>query len=128
MEPEFFHINKEDIPHWIDNGVNYKLIAGEILGRKSPFLFIRHLFFGSQKYTSGRPGNHSWRLSFRESSLYILEGNIESEGNLYTKTHPDCERFQTLSFHIKTGFYSLYFWRRTVSGTQIYLLEFRWNF
>jgi hypothetical protein len=45
------------------------------------------VFFGSQKYTSGRPGNHSWRLSFGESSLYILEGNIESEGNLYTPKH-----------------------------------------
>ena len=88
MEPEFFHIDKDDIPAWTDNGINYKLIAGEILGRKSPVPVYSPLYFLEVKNTLQEDreiilGDYL----FGESSLYILEGNIESDGNLYSPKH-----------------------------------------
>lgn len=88
MEPEFFHIDKDYIPAWTDNGINYKLIAGEILGRKSAVPVYSPLYFLEVKNTLREDreiilGDYL----FGESSLYILEGNIESEGNLYSPKH-----------------------------------------
>ncbi|MFM7896288.1 MAG: pirin family protein, partial [Flavobacterium sp.] len=35
-EPSFTHIEAKDIPHWKEDNVNFKLIAGEAFERKSP--------------------------------------------------------------------------------------------
>ncbi len=44
MEPEFFHIGKDQIPAWTEGDVNYKLVAGEAFGRKSPVPVYSKLF------------------------------------------------------------------------------------
>ena len=82
MAPSFHHINKEDIPEWIENSVTIKLIAGEVLGKKSPVPVHSNLYFIELKNTSRQKVSLGNDL-FGESGLYILEGTVYSEGNTY---------------------------------------------
>ncbi len=79
MNPEFFHVEAEKLPAWSTDDVDYKLIAGEIMGHKSPVPVYSNLFLLeiiSRKRQVLHLGNHL----FGESGLYIMEGAIESEG------------------------------------------------
>ncbi|RFN58138.1 pirin family protein [Marixanthomonas ophiurae] len=80
--PSFHHINKKDIPEWVENGVTIKLIAGEVLGKKSPVPVHSNLYFIELKNTSRQKITLGNDL-FGESGLYILEGAVYSEGNIY---------------------------------------------
>lgn len=82
MEPEFFHIEAGQIPEWTENDLQFKLIAGEALGHKSPVPVYSKLFMIEIKSTVKQKVNIGHEL-YGESGLYILEGNIESEGNIY---------------------------------------------
>lgn len=82
MEPEFFHVEKEQIPTWTEGGLEIKLVAGEALGRKSPFPVYSKLFMLEIKSSVKQTVNIGSQL-FGEAGLYILEGAIESEGNTY---------------------------------------------
>jgi redox-sensitive bicupin YhaK (pirin superfamily) len=82
MEPAFFHIDKEQIPAWRDGDVQYKLIAGEAFGKKSPVPVYSKLFMLEIKSTSRQILNIGSEL-YGESGLYILQGSIESAGNVY---------------------------------------------
>ncbi|MHA4811474.1 pirin family protein [Flavitalea flava] len=82
MDPGFFHASKEELPIWTEDGVEYKLIAGEALGKKSPVPVYSPLFFleiRSETRQTLRVG----KGLFGETGLYILAGSIESEGNTY---------------------------------------------
>jgi len=82
MDPTFFHASEEELPHWKEGDVSFKLIAGKAFGRTSPVPVYSEMFLieiksvSKQKLTLGSelPG---------ESAMYILEGSIESEGNSY---------------------------------------------
>jgi len=82
MEPTFFHASEDELPTWKEDGVSYKLIAGEAFGRKSPVPVYSKLFFleikteKQQKISIGKD-------LFGEAGLYILQGNIETEGNIF---------------------------------------------
>jgi len=82
MEPDFFHLEKEKIPTWNDKGLQYKLIAGEAFGKKSPVPVYSKLYMIEIKSSTKQTLNIGQHL-FGESGLYILEGEIESEGNSY---------------------------------------------
>lgn len=86
MEPTFYHASDHEIPHWYENGIAFKLIAGEVLGRKSPVPVYSPLYFLELKSTSQQTVSIGSDL-FGESALYILEGSIESEGNTYEPKH-----------------------------------------
>src|SRR5690554_764471 len=45
MQPAFTHIPQKDIPKWTENGLEFKLIAGEAFGKKSPVPVFSNLFF-----------------------------------------------------------------------------------
>lgn len=82
MEPEFFHIDKEALPEWEQDGAIFKLIAGEAFGKQSPVPVYSKLFMLEIKSSTQQTiniGNHL----FGEAGLYILEGSIESEGNFF---------------------------------------------
>lgn len=82
MNPEFFHIEAEKLPTWSIAEVDYKLIAGELMGHRSTVSVYSNLFLleiKSRKRQVLNLGNHL----FGESGLYIMEGGIESEGNSY---------------------------------------------
>ncbi|OXA87607.1 pirin family protein [Flavobacterium hercynium] len=82
MDPNFTHVEADQIPAWEENGVSYKLIAGEAFGKKSPVPVYSPLYFIEIKSTEATKiniGNHL----FGESGLYILEGSIKSDEHVY---------------------------------------------
>lgn len=83
MEPEFYHADTDIIPAWEQDGISFKLIAGEAFGKKSPVPVYSPLYFlelKSSKKQTVKIGDHL----FGESALYILEGTIENDGHIYT--------------------------------------------
>lgn len=82
MEPSFTHIEADAIPSWTENGVAFKLIAGEAFGKKSPVPVYSPLYFleiKSQEATKVSIGENL----FGESALYILEGSIKDDDEAY---------------------------------------------
>ncbi|WP_215226180.1 pirin family protein [Echinicola shivajiensis] len=99
-EPSFFHFGKEDIPHWEEEQVAYKLIAGEIKDRKSPVPANSPLYFVEIKTKTAQKINIGEHL-FGEVGMYILEGTVKIENTdfdsrqlLIAKNASLCE-FQT---------------------------------
>ena len=84
IEPQFSHVKKEEIPTWNEGDLQYKLIAGEAFGKKSPVEVFSKLFMIEIKSTSKQEVNIGNHL-YGEAGLYILEGSIESEGHSYGK-------------------------------------------
>ncbi len=84
MEPEFFHIDGTELPSWTSGGLQFKLIAGQAFGHRSPVPVYSKLFMIEIKSISKQSVTIGHEL-FGEAGLYILEGNIESDGNSY---HP----------------------------------------
>lgn len=82
MDPEFSHIEQKDIPHWEENGVSYRLIAGEALGKKSPVPVYSPLYMIEIKTEEERLIDIGSHL-FGESGLYILEGAVRSQDHRY---------------------------------------------
>lgn len=83
MDPAFFHIDETEIPAWSENGLAYKLVAGEAFGRKSAVPVYSKLFMIEIKSRQRQTLNIGHEL-YGEAGLYILEGSIESEGNVYS--------------------------------------------
>ncbi|AKP53810.1 pirin family protein [Cyclobacterium amurskyense] len=82
MPPSFSHISADEIPAWEQDGVQMKLIAGKAFGRKSPVPTYSDLYFLEIKSSKETTLNIGDDL-FGESALYILSGEISSEGNTY---------------------------------------------
>lgn len=81
-EPSFCHIDKNDIPTWEENGISYKLIAGEIEGKKSPVPFHSPLFFIEIKTKTAQKIAIGNRL-YGEVGMYVLHGTVKIENNDY---------------------------------------------
>lgn len=82
MDPEFVHVDEDDIPTWQQDGVQFKLIAGEAFDRRSGVPVYSRLYMLEIKSTTEQ------RLSlgddlYGESGLYILEGSVKSDGHVY---------------------------------------------
>lgn len=82
MAPEFYHVEENEMPVWESGEVSFKLIAGEAFGKKSPVPVFSPLYFLELKTTTRQTVKIGEYL-YGESALYILEGAIESEGNVY---------------------------------------------
>jgi redox-sensitive bicupin YhaK (pirin superfamily) len=82
MDPQFSHIEEKQIPSWSDGELQYKLVAGEAFGRKSPVPVFSKLFMIQIKSKTKQVVNIGNDL-YGESGLYILGGAIESGGNVY---------------------------------------------
>lgn len=82
MEPEFFHIDAAQIPELKQDELQFKLIAGEAFGHKSAVPVYSKLFMIEIKSKQRQTVNIGNEL-YGEAGLYILEGSIESDGNIY---------------------------------------------
>lgn len=82
MEPQFSHIEEKDIPAWTDGDLQFKLVAGEAFGKKSPVPVFSNLFMLEIKSKTKQVVNIG-NVLYGEAGLYILNGAIESEGNIY---------------------------------------------
>lgn len=81
-EPTFYHIEAEGIPTWQEGDIQYKLIAGEAFGRKSPVPVHSKLFFIEIKTKTAQKINIGADL-YGEAAMYVLEGTVHIEGNDY---------------------------------------------
>lgn len=82
MDPTFYHADETDLPQWEQDGIAYKLIAGKVMGKESPVPVYSPLYFLELKSTSRQSVKIGNEL-YGECGLYILEGNIESEGERF---------------------------------------------
>ena len=82
MDPEFRHTEASDIPTWKDADVSYKLIAGEAFGKKSPVPVYSKLYMIEVKAEKDSLIDIRGEL-YGESGLYILEGEVDSNGFTY---------------------------------------------
>ncbi len=82
MEPSFTHVEADNLPSWEQNGMQFKLIAGEAFGRKSPVPVYSPLYMIEIKSTNGGVVNIGDDL-FGESGMYILDGAVKSDTNRY---------------------------------------------
>lgn len=82
MNPEFFHVSEKEIPTWEQNGIQFKLIAGEAFNRKSGVPVYSKLYMIEIKSKSKQKLTIGEHL-YGESGLYILEGGVDSGGNVY---------------------------------------------
>ncbi|HUH52147.1 MAG TPA: pirin family protein [Flavobacterium sp.] len=82
MEPSFSHIEANQIPTWTQGDLQFTLVAGEAFGKKSPVPVLSKLYMLEVKSKTKQIVNIGHEL-FGESGLYILEGAIESDGNIY---------------------------------------------
>ncbi len=86
MEPRFSHVSAEEIPAWEENGVSYKVIAGEALGHKSPVDVYSPLYFIEIKSTNAVKLKLGDQL-YGESAMYILHGEVKSGEETYVPKH-----------------------------------------
>jgi redox-sensitive bicupin YhaK (pirin superfamily) len=82
MEPSFFHAAEDELPQWENEGIDYKLIAGEAFGHTSPVPVFSPLFLVELKSTHRQSVKIGHEL-FGEVGIYILEGSITVEGNTF---------------------------------------------
>ncbi|WP_421811960.1 pirin family protein [Flagellimonas sp.] len=96
MEPQFHHIDEKDIPKWADGSTEFKLVAGDGYGKKSPVPVHSNLFMvevkAKEPYTLNVNGNLKGEIG-----ICIVEGSIEAcgetvgEGNiLVSKVEDTC--------------------------------------
>lgn len=81
-EPSFSHVPATEIPSWTENGIQFKLVAGEAFGKQSPVPVHSKLYFieiKSEEKAIVDIGEHL----YGESALYILEGGIKSDDHIY---------------------------------------------
>lgn len=81
-EPSFSHIEEKEVPHWKEQGAQFKLIAGKAFGKTSPVPVHSELYFIEIK------SSHKQQITigqdlYGESALYILQGSINADGYNY---------------------------------------------
>lgn len=81
-EPAFSHFDKEEIPVWEENGVTYKLIAGELKDIKSPVPVHSWLYFVEIKTKSAQKVTIGDQL-FGEVGMYVLNGSVKIDNTDY---------------------------------------------
>jgi len=86
MDPAFTHVGESEIPSWKEDGVSFKIIAGEAMGKKSPVPIYSPLYMIEIKTAERKKINIGNGL-FGESAVYILEGSVISEGNIFEPKH-----------------------------------------
>ncbi|MBS1570413.1 MAG: pirin family protein [Bacteroidetes bacterium] len=82
MDPSFHHVEAQALPHWEAEGARYKLIAGEVMGHRSPVPVHSRLFL--LEITA--MDDHEVRFAeglYGEAGLYILSGEVLTEGEAF---------------------------------------------
>src|SRR5690606_5565684 len=85
MDPNFVHIEAEHLPTWKEGTTNFKLIAGEFENKKSGVPVYSKLYMIEIIAHEDQTINLHDRL-YGESGLYILEGEVSSNGTAFGPT------------------------------------------
>lgn len=84
MEPQFSYTSAEKLPAWSENGLSFKLIAGQGFGKKSPVPVFSELFMVDIRSQSAATLDISGELK-GEIGICIVEGSIESDKEIIEK-------------------------------------------
>lgn len=84
MEPEFYHADKNELPSWKEDNMEFTLIAGEGFGRKSSVPVYSPLFMIQLKSTTKSVFDVGDNLK-GEIGICIVEGYIEACGDRIEK-------------------------------------------
>lgn len=81
VDPEFFHHARNDLPVMEGEGVSARIIAGSLLGMRSPVKTFSETLYADVVMEAGS----SFKIGrdCEERALYIVEGSISLEGNVY---------------------------------------------
>ncbi|MGS2739147.1 pirin family protein [Sinomicrobium sp. M5D2P17] len=77
MEPEFYHVSKEELPAWSEDGAFFTLVAGEGFGKKSPVPTYSDLFMVSVKAEEDFALDIAGNLK-GEIGICIVEGQVNA--------------------------------------------------
>lgn len=75
MPPSFHHVEAKDLPSWEADGARFKLVAGEVLGQRSPVPVHSPMYMLEIKSEQGATVRIGAEL-FGEVGMYILEGGV----------------------------------------------------
>lgn len=75
MEPSFHHIEARELPTWERDGARFKLVAGEVMGHRSPVPVHSALYMLEIRSDLGGEVSIGGHL-YGEVGLYILEGEV----------------------------------------------------
>lgn len=75
IEPSFHHIEAADLPAWEQSGARFKLIAGELMGRRAPVPVHSPLYMLEIHSEAGGEMRIGAGL-YGEVGLYILHGSV----------------------------------------------------
>ncbi|RHX86950.1 pirin family protein [Leptospira stimsonii] len=80
VDPEFFHLDRGQIPVLSGDLWEFRLAAGEFLGERSPVKVYSPLFYGDLEAKSG--AKVEWKVPpDQESALYVARGSLDVQGN-----------------------------------------------
>lgn len=75
IDPSFHHVEAKDLPSWEADGAQFKLIAGEVMGERSPVPVHSPLYMLEIRSVEGCEVRIGQQL-YGEVGLYILEGEV----------------------------------------------------
>jgi len=78
MEPAFRHYPAAELPTWEEGGVQFRLIMGELHGRRSPVETYSRTLYADLQVTAGAACRIE--LKEQEQALYVAEGEISAAG------------------------------------------------
>lgn len=106
IEPSFHHISADDLPSWNEGSAEFKLVAGEAFGKKSPVPVYSPLFMVEIKNKEAFQFNSKDNLK-GEIGVCIVNGAVEvcgervEKGNLLVSKEDDiCEIHMESNSHI----------------------------
>lgn len=103
IDPSFTHIEADKLPTWSENGIDFKLIAGKYKDLESPVPVHSPLYYIEAKANVDGVVNLGEGL-FGESALYILEGEVIDEGQIYGQKQLLIAKDSTLcTLNLKAG-------------------------
>lgn len=103
MEPNFVHIDANDLPTWKEGAADFKLIAGEFEDKKSGVPVYSKLYMIEIKAHEDMTVNLHDRL-YGESGLYILDGEVSTnESSFGAKQILITKDAHLCTFDIKAG-------------------------
>lgn len=97
MEPEFHHLDSSELPTWEEDGVNFKLVAGEGFGKRSPLPVHSKLFMieitTTRDYDLEIKGQLQGEIGFCivDGSIKACDQEINSGNMLVSKTENACK-------------------------------------
>lgn len=72
VEPDFFHHTKSSLPTWTEGNIEFVLIAGEFLSRKSPVHVFSPMFYVNAVFSA--KSEFSFTLQDQELGVYVVQG------------------------------------------------------